>query len=66
VPTGWPASSTRRTKARSGGGRKLSDSGAKARVHREASDAHLVSIVKVDPKSDLFTYQIDEVALARA
>jgi hypothetical protein len=47
-------------------GRKLSDSGSKARFYREASEAHLASIVKVDLKSDLFTYQIDEVALARA
>jgi transposase len=30
------------------------------------SDAHLARIIKVDLKSDLFTYQIDEAALARA
>lgn len=30
------------------------------------SDAHLARILKVDLNSDLFTYQIDEVALARA
>jgi transposase len=47
-------------------GRKLSDSGAKARFFHEVSDAHLARIIKVDLKSDLFTYQLDESALARA
>jgi hypothetical protein len=47
-------------------GRKLSDSGAKARLFHEVSDAHLARIIKVDLKSDLFTYAIDETALARA
>lgn len=47
-------------------GRKLSDSGAKARFFHEVSDAHLARIIQVDLKSDLFTYAIDETALARA
>jgi len=47
-------------------GRKLSDSGAKARFFHEVSDAHLARIIKVDLKSELFTYDIDEAALARA
>ena len=47
-------------------GRKLSDSGAKARFFHEVSDAHLARIIKVDLQSDLFTYAIDETALARA
>jgi transposase len=47
-------------------GRKLSDSGAKARFFHEVSDAHLARIIKVDLKSELFTYQIDDAALARA
>lgn len=47
-------------------GRKLSDSGAKARFFHEVSDAHLARIIKVDLKSDLFTYEIDQTALARA
>jgi len=47
-------------------GRKLSDSGAKARFFHEVSDAHLARIIKVDLQSDLFTYVIDETALARA
>ena len=47
-------------------GRKLSDSGAKARFFHEVADAHLSKIIKVDLKSDLFTYGIDARALARA
>ena len=47
-------------------GRKLSDSGAKARFFHEVADAHLSKIIKVDLQSDLFTYEIDEKALARA
>jgi transposase len=47
-------------------GRALSDSGAKARFFHEVADAHLASIVKVDLTSDLFRYEIDEKALARA
>jgi len=47
-------------------GRKLSDSGAKARLFHEVSDAHLSRIIRVDLKGDLFAYEIDETALARA
>ena len=47
-------------------GRRLSDSGAKARFFHEVCDAHLASIVRVDLKSDLFNYDIDERALRRA
>jgi len=47
-------------------GRKLSDSGAKARLFHEVSDAHLARIIKIDLKSDLFAYEIDQAALARA
>ena len=47
-------------------GRKMSDSGAKARFYREVCDAHLASIIKVDLKSDLFTYTIHEPTLQRA
>ena len=46
-------------------GRKLSDSGAKARFH-EVSEAHLSKIIKVDLKSELFTYDIDERARSLA
>jgi transposase len=47
-------------------GRKLSDSGAKARLYHEVCDAHLARIVKVDLKSELFSYTVDEPALAQA
>ena len=47
-------------------GRKLSDSGAKARLFHEVAEAHLSKIIKVDLQSDLFTYNIDEQALRQA
>ena len=47
-------------------GRKLSDSGAKARLFHEVCEAHLANIVRVDLKSELFTNAIDEPALRRA
>ena len=47
-------------------GRKLSDSGAKARLYHEVCEAHLARIVKVDLKSELFSYAVDETALAQA
>jgi transposase len=47
-------------------GRKLSDSGAKARLYHEVKEAHLAKIVKVDLKSDLFSYTIDQVARKQA
>ena len=47
-------------------GRKLSDSGAKARFYHEGCEAHLGKIIKVDLKSDLFAYTIEENALALA
>jgi transposase len=47
-------------------GRRLSDSGAKARLYHEVCDAHLARIVKVDLKSELFSYTVDEPALAQA
>lgn len=47
-------------------GKKLSDSGAKARFFHEVSEAHLSRIIKVDLQSDLFSYDIDQAALARA
>ena len=43
-------------------GRKLSDSGAKARFFHEVSEARLSKIIKVDLKSDLFSYDIDKKA----
>jgi transposase len=49
-----------------GRGRKLSDGGARARFYREVSEAHLSRIIKVDLKSELFTYDIDDKALTHA
>ena len=46
-------------------GRKLSDSGAKARFFHEVCEAHLANIIRVDLKSELFTYDIDQAAQAR-
>ena len=47
-------------------GRRLSDSGAKARLYHEVKEAHLAKIVKVDLKGDLFSYTVDQAALAQA
>jgi hypothetical protein len=44
----------------------VSDSGAKARFYQAVCEAKLASIIKVDLRSDLLTYEIDERALARA
>jgi transposase len=43
-------------------GRKLSDSGAKARFYHAVSEAHLSRIIRVDLKAELFCYHIDEAA----
>jgi transposase len=40
-------------------GRKLSDSGAKARFFHAVSEAHLSRIIKVDLAAQLFSYDID-------
>lgn len=47
-------------------GRKLSDSGTKARFYHAVKEAHLAHIVKVDLKGDLFAWHIDPEALALA
>ena len=47
-------------------GRKLSDGGARARFYHEVCEAHLTRIIKVDLKSALFAYSIDDHALAHA
>ena len=47
-------------------GRKLSDGGARARFYHEVCEAHLSLIVRVDLKSELFSYNIDAQALAHA
>jgi hypothetical protein len=47
-------------------GRKLSDSGAKARFYHEVCEARLGKILKVDMPGELFSYAIDEDALRLA
>jgi transposase len=47
-------------------GRKLSDGGARARFYHQVCEAHLSRIVRVDLKSALFSYSIDEQALTHA
>lgn len=47
-------------------GRKLSDGGARARFYHEVCLAHLARIIKVDLKSELFNYHLDERALTHA
>ena len=43
-------------------GRKLSDSGAKARFYHAVCEAHLSRIIKVDMAAQQFSYDIDESA----
>ena len=43
-------------------GRKLSDAGARARFYHEALDSKLGRIIRVDLKSELFSYTIDRKA----
>lgn len=47
-------------------GRKASDGGVRALFYRAVTEAHLSKIILVDLKSELFTYSIDEKALALA
>jgi hypothetical protein len=47
-------------------GKKLSDSGAKARLYHAVKEGHLAHIVRVDLKNELFSYDIDQDALALA
>jgi len=47
-------------------GKKLSDSGAKARLYHAVKEARLAHIIRVDLKSELFAYTLDEKALALA
>ena len=45
-------------------GRPLSDSGAKARLYHAVKDASLAHLIRVDLKSDLFCFSVDEKRLA--
>ena len=47
-------------------GRELSDGGARARFYHAVKEARLASIIRVDLKSELFSYSIDQQALQHA
>ena len=47
-------------------GRKLSDGGVRAKFYRAVCEAQLTRIIRVDLKSERFTYGIDEQALKHA
>jgi transposase len=47
-------------------GKKLSDSGAKARLYHTVKESRLAHIVRVDLKNELFSYDINHDALALA
>ena len=47
-------------------GRKLSDSGAKARLYHEVCEANLARIIKVDLKTELFSFTVDDAAQSQA
>ncbi len=47
-------------------GRKLSDGGARARFYRAVCEAHLTRIIRVDLKSERFTYDVNADALTHA
>lgn len=47
-------------------GRRLSDGGATAKFYRAVSEAKLAKIIRVDLKSDVFSYDIHQPALDRA
>jgi transposase len=58
----WAGKLTEQDEGVSYRGRKLSDSGAKARFYHAVSEAHLSRIIKVDLAEELFSYHIDEKA----
>jgi transposase len=62
----WVGKLTDQDEGKKKPGRKLSDGGARAKFYREVCEAHLARIVKVDLKSELFTYDIDERSLKHA
>ena len=47
-------------------GRKLSDGGVRARLYHAVCEAHLSHIIRVDLKSERFSYHIDDKALELA
>lgn len=64
--TAWVGKLDAQDEGKKSRGKKLSDSGAKARLYHEVKAARLAHILRVDLKSELFTYSIDKKALALA
>ena len=63
---GWAGKLDEQDQGQKRRGRKLSDSGTKARFYHAVLEAHLGKIIKVDMKAELFSYAIDEEALRLA
>jgi transposase len=63
---GWEGKLTAQDEGVKKKGRKLSDSGTKARFYHAVREARLGNIVKVDMKAELFSYAIHEDALKLA
>ena len=63
---GWAGKLDEQDQGQKKKGRKLSDSGTKARFYHAVLEAHLGKIIKVDMKAQLFSYTIDEDALRLA
>lgn len=66
APTAWAGKLHEQEQGARRRGRRLWDSGAKARFYHEVRESHLGNIIKVDLKGELFSYTIDEAALALA
>ena len=64
--TAWVGKLDAQDEGKKSRGKKLSDSGAKARFYHEVKEARLAHILRVDLKSELFAYTIDHNALALA
>ena len=60
---GWAGKPDGQDQGQKKRGRKLSDSGTKARFYHAVLEAHLGKIINVDMKAELFSYAIDEDAL---
>jgi hypothetical protein len=60
----WGGRLDAQDQGRRGRGRPLSDSGAKARLYHAVKDASLAHLIKVDLRSELFQFTIDEARQA--
>jgi transposase len=56
----WSGKLDQQDAGRRGRGKPLSDSGAKARFYHAVKEASLAHVIKVDLKTDAFTYSLDE------